>query len=300
MLRFESSGTAARADLERGFVEPGGRPPAGAELFGIAEIHVDEPREVELVLGSDERLDLWIAGELVHSSAEHRRWSPDQERVAVQLGAGTHQLVVRVDASARFSVAVLGRDDGPFFDDAPAPSQAEDGATIEAYRTFALESPGDSSRGFQLFRDSRRLACLRCHTIASPRGRLGDRVGPDLDRVAERLDRAALVEALLEPSRSVAGDYRAETIRTVRGELVFGQVTSEERGRLTLYDAAGESRTIPLNQIAERRPSRRSVMPAWAYTRVSLQEFADLVEFLETLGRASGGGKGESRTERQR
>jgi putative heme-binding domain-containing protein len=290
-VRFDSEGVALAAALELGAVEPSRAVAAdsGAWLYAVASYTPVEPGVLELAVDSDGEMDLWVAGRHVYSFRGRRVLGAAPESVVVKFGDGAHEIAVRVRAEGRFRVAVPGRGGGPSYDDLEVGASSPE---LDVYRAFAEESPGDSSRGFQLFRDPR-LGCVRCHTLATPRGRLGDRVGPDLDGVAGRHDRAGLIEALLEPQREVAAAYRAQTLELVDDTVVLGQVTAEDEERVFLVDETGTPVEVALGDIAERKTSRRSVMPAGLHQRVSLEEFADLLAFMGTLG--GGGGDGAER-----
>jgi putative heme-binding domain-containing protein len=212
------------------------------------------------------------------------------------LEPGTNRVLVRSAQGWRgwsFSVALPGDRTGPLFEHAPPPPPPPE---VEEYRAFAMANAGDPSRGYALFRDEHRLACIRCHAFASGRGRLGDRVGPDLDGITARASRADLITSLLEPSRHLADGYRATEIRTVDGDLLFGQVTHEDARRVVLVRPDGERREVPARDIADRRQSALSVMPEGLHELISPEELSDLLAFLETL---AGGGSESTEGDRR-
>ena len=62
---------------------------------------------------------------------------------------------------------------------------------------------GDARRGEDLFHNSPTAACAACHTVG---GRGGD-VGPILDGIAARADRAYILESLMDPNARLATGY---------------------------------------------------------------------------------------------
>ena len=62
---------------------------------------------------------------------------------------------------------------------------------------------GDAERGRELVLYHSGAACVRCHIVE---GR-GGTSGPDLGEVADRLDRAALLESVIDPGSVVAAGY---------------------------------------------------------------------------------------------
>ena len=61
--------------------------------------------------------------------------------------------------------------------------------------------------------------CARCHQHGNV-GQAG--LGPDLTTVASRMKRRDLLEAIVEPSKVIADQYRALTVETTGGEIVTG------------------------------------------------------------------------------
>ncbi len=67
---------------------------------------------------------------------------------------------------------------------------------------------GDARRGEDLFHNSPVAACASCHTVA---GKGGD-VGPILDGIAVRADRAYIIESLMEPNAKLAKGFETLSI----------------------------------------------------------------------------------------
>jgi putative heme-binding domain-containing protein len=186
-------------------------------------------------------------------------------------------------------VAVAGSADGPLFEDSGIGADQD---ALEAYRRHALEVPGDVASGYRLFQDQHRLACVRCHRITTARGLVGERVGPELDGIGDRYDRAELITSILEPSSRIASGYTAERVWTRDGRNYQGQVLSETRTELVLVDAGGEQHRLRREDVEGRSPMRASIMPDGYQALMSRQELADLVAFLESL--KGGGAEPES------
>ena len=89
-------------------------PEAGTVDFGVsyAFVHVYSPvtQAVELWLGSDDGIKIWLNGELIGTINEVRGWSSDQNKIEVTLQSGWNRLLVKVSdyiyghgLSARFA-----------------------------------------------------------------------------------------------------------------------------------------------------------------------------------------------------
>ena len=67
---------------------------------------------------------------------------------------------------------------------------------------------GDVKRGKDLFHNSPVAACASCHTV---NGEGGD-VGPILDGIAVRADKAYIIESLMDPNAKLAKGFESLTI----------------------------------------------------------------------------------------
>lgn len=147
-------------------------------------------------------------------------------------------------------------------------------------------TPGDAKRGAAIFREA---LCSRCHRA----GAMGPAVGPDLSYVARRFDRGDILEAIVEPSRSVAENYRNLTIITDSGQVLVGRLATTgdfraERLRLNVDPLRpGQFIEIDKREIEEQRLGDTSPMPQGLLDGFTREEIADLLAFLEDGVRAS-------------
>src|SRR5690606_2254464 len=70
----------------------------------------------------------------------------------------------------------------------------------------ALRRGGSAQSGRQIVLQHPAAQCTRCHRIAGSEST----VGPTLDAIGSRLSRAELLEALLEPSATIAEGFAAD------------------------------------------------------------------------------------------
>jgi putative heme-binding domain-containing protein len=137
---------------------------------------------------------------------------------------------------------------------------------------------GDPNRGAAVF-FARAMACATCHSV-------GDRVGsigPDLTKLDPQTSDASLVEAILEPSKTIAPAYATITIATVDGRLISGLLVEESTEQITLRDATQLDRTLTLRKqdIEDRQATKQSIMPAGQVNQLrDRQQFLDLVRYL--------------------
>ena len=122
--------------------------------------------------------------------------------------------------------------------------------------------------------------CSKCHTV---HGR-GGKVGPDLSVIARTMSREKLIDSILDPSKEISPYFLTWAISTTSGKVHTGLIVTENGGGdIDLGDADGNVIKIPRKDVEERTPSKVSVMPQGLHQRMTTQEFADLLAYLETL-----------------
>jgi putative heme-binding domain-containing protein len=141
---------------------------------------------------------------------------------------------------------------------------------------LATFPPGDIRRGQTIF-NSTRVSCRNCHTI----GYVGGKIGPDLTRIGQIRQPRDLVESILFPSASFVRSYEPVLVRTREGEVFSGNIKTDTPSDVVLTLAADKEVRIERADIEELLPGKVSVMPAGIEKQLSLQELADLVEFLK-------------------
>ncbi|MFM8413516.1 MAG: c-type cytochrome, partial [Planctomycetota bacterium] len=138
-----------------------------------------------------------------------------------------------------------------------------------------VQTGGDAARGKAIFKEQ----CGKCHM----HGGEGGRVGPDLTGMAVHPAHELLIH-ILDPNRSVEGNYRAYTVTTEDGRVVTGLLAAESRTAIEIVDAEGKRIAIQRDEIDELSPSPNSLMPVGFEKQVSPQGLADLVAFLRDRG----------------
>jgi len=74
----------------------------------------------------------------------------------------------------------------------------------ERLSQLALATRGNADRGREIYFNTEKSACIKCHRL----GDEGGRIGPDLTGVGRRFSRIHLIESVLEPSRAVAPAFQ--------------------------------------------------------------------------------------------
>jgi quinoprotein glucose dehydrogenase len=137
---------------------------------------------------------------------------------------------------------------------------------------------GDPAGGRRVFLENGVVQCVRCHKYAGA----GGEVGPAVDGIAARRDKAYLLESILEPSARIAEGYQTTVVITDEGRSVAGILKQETPEELVILTADGKRERVPVAAI-EDRSQGPSAMPADIATKLSRRELRDLVEWLSTL-----------------
>jgi putative heme-binding domain-containing protein len=142
---------------------------------------------------------------------------------------------------------------------------------LTRYAKIATRS-GDAARGAGIFKQN----CQTCHAMQG----VGKKVGPDLASVASRRKDLLIVD-ILDPSRQVSPDYVNYLAVTKDGRVLNGIISSETSESVTLRREEGQQDTIPRSNIEELRATGKSIMPDGLEAKLTPDQLADLLEFLQ-------------------
>ncbi len=122
--------------------------------------------------------------------------------------------------------------------------------------------------------------CAKCHR----HGGEGGQVGPDLSGVAA-LPRDELLIHILDPSRSVEGNFVQYTVATTDGRVISGLLAAETKTTVDLLDAEGKRHVILREDIDEMKASKKSLMPEGFEKQITPAQLNDLLAFLTSRGK---------------
>ncbi len=145
---------------------------------------------------------------------------------------------------------------------------------IETFLT-ATRSTGNVALGKQVFTKN----CANCHRHSGE----GQEIGPDLTGMAVH-PKAELLVHILDPSRSVEGNFRRYTLLTADGKVIAGMLAAESLTAVELVDAEGKRHSISRADIEQLSATGKSVMPEGFEAQIPLPAMADLLEFLTAKG----------------
>ncbi len=140
--------------------------------------------------------------------------------------------------------------------------------------------PGDSARGEKLFFDPHGVArCATCHRVADR----GGTIGPELTSEGSSRSPQFIVESMLEPGTQITDGYETFRLHTRDGRTLDGVVHRQSADSLWLGTSQGDLVAVPKGTIATRTRLDGSIMPADLAKRIALQDFQDLLAFLQAL-----------------
>ncbi len=144
---------------------------------------------------------------------------------------------------------------------------------------------GDARRGAVVFHQQA-MACGKCHAVDEGPAVLGPNLA-DLASLPEPVSDAHLVEAVLEPSRTIRKGFEPVVLALIDGRQITGLLLEETADALVMrvVDSASVEGsvlvTVPSGDIDERAMSTMSIMPAGQMnTLTSRQQFLDLISYL--------------------
>lgn len=118
--------------------------------------------------------------------------------------------------------------------------------------------------------------CAKCHRID---GR-GFEVGPDISDVRNR-SREALLYDILDPNQKLEPRFTDYLVITDDGRIFNGLMVSETAEAVVLRQPEGKEVTIPRGEIEQIGASGKSLMPEGVEKEISVQQMADLLEYLK-------------------
>ena len=150
--------------------------------------------------------------------------------------------------------------------------------------TAIADMKGNATNGRAIFT---RSSCSACHKIGAT---MEQEYGPNLDKVVPRFTQAhpnvptrlKLIESIIDVNADINEKYLTTVIETADGKVIRGLLVTEDKKNVVIFDGK-DKRTIPVEDIENRRLVKQSSMPEGLAATMAPAEFLDLIEFLSTL-----------------
>ncbi|HET9487175.1 MAG TPA: c-type cytochrome, partial [Chryseosolibacter sp.] len=138
----------------------------------------------------------------------------------------------------------------------------------------------DFEQGKMMFDAAR---CSSCHLM---RGE-GSNIGPDLTQLGTRFSAKDMLEAIIEPNKTVSDQYAATVFTMKDGSSILGRLTNEDGEKYFISQnpfAPEVIREIPKQDVVSTKYSYISVMYPGLINRLNEEELKDLMAYLMAGG----------------
>ena len=125
--------------------------------------------------------------------------------------------------------------------------------------------------------------CVTCHAM---RGE-GENIGPDLTQLGTRFTPEDMMEAIIEPNKTISDQYNSTEFSLKNGQTVVGRLISEDDGNYVISQnpyAPELTRKIPKSEVIRQQMSTVSLMPPGLINRLNENEVKDLLAYLKAGG----------------
>jgi putative membrane-bound dehydrogenase-like protein len=145
----------------------------------------------------------------------------------------------------------------------------------EAFNLFrpALQMAGNASHGMRMFT----ARCAVCHQPAMD----GSALGPTLGGVRVQ-GREKLLRAIVEPNAVSRSGYQTAVLETQTGETHVGLLDDENQTTVSLRRPGAQATVWPRLNVRSLRPQPWSLMPDDLAQDFTVQDMADLLDYLMT------------------
>ncbi len=147
-----------------------------------------------------------------------------------------------------------------------------------------LDSGGLEMRSFETGKNM--YAATRCVTCHSMRGE-GGNIGPDLTQLRTRFSAEDMIEAIIEPNKTISDSYASTVLYLKNGQSVVGRLTNQDEENYYLSQnpfAPDFIRVVPKEDVTRTKLSAVSVMPPSTINSLNEEELRDLIAYLMAGG----------------
>jgi putative heme-binding domain-containing protein len=171
-----------------------------------------------------------------------------------------------------------------------APAQVKRPATVDDWRKL-LSHGGAPDAGRRVF-FSANSTCTACHAAEGRGVKLGSGstagfiampLGPDLSVIGQTADRDALIHSIVAPSDYVAPEYQGWFVKMNNGDLHTGREIDQASKSIQLIMLDGNEHDFPRTEIESWGAMAHSLMPEGVAQTMAIEEFRDLIAYLESL-----------------
>lgn len=142
--------------------------------------------------------------------------------------------------------------------------------------TSMTDAVGDPTIGEGLFITA---TCITCHVDSANQ----KAIAPSLQGVSQRLKREEIIDSILHPSNKIAEGYGGYKFLDYDERVIAGAILEETDDLVRIRKPSGEIVELAVDDILERMEDTTSPMPMQLVDTLTIQQFADLIAYLESL-----------------
>nr|WP_277487588.1 c-type cytochrome [Catalinimonas alkaloidigena] len=167
--------------------------------------------------------------------------------------------------------------------DVPQPKGPRNNWELEE-AVAVLDSGGLENRDFENGKNM--YLATRCVTCHSMRGE-GGIIGPDLTQLGTRFSAEDMIEAIVEPNKTISDQYASTVLYLKNGQSIVGRLTDQDEENYYLSQnpfAPDVIREVPKEDVTDTKMSAVSVMPPGTINALGEDELRDLIAYLMAGG----------------
>jgi putative heme-binding domain-containing protein len=126
--------------------------------------------------------------------------------------------------------------------------------------------------------------CIRCHAIGSNGG---GNIGPDLSNLGTRFSKKDMLEAIIDPNKTVSDQYAATQFMLRNGTSIIGRLTNQDKDAFYVSQnpyAPDQIQKIWKKQVISAKYSPVSIMLPGLMNSLNAEELKDLMAYLMSNG----------------
>ena len=139
-----------------------------------------------------------------------------------------------------------------------------------------LTMSGSAEAGQKIFM---RQACIACHSVLPN----DPQKGPYLGAAGTQFNREQLITHVINPGVEVAQGFQGFLFKLKDGSSATGFVTSRNEKTIELRTITGIAQKVAASDVTEEKALEGSLMPPGLVDALTLQEFASLIDYLQSL-----------------
>jgi putative heme-binding domain-containing protein len=130
------------------------------------------------------------------------------------------------------------------------------------------------------------VTCARCHSMNGN----GGNIGPDLSQIGTRFSNKDILEAIIDPNKSISDQYASTELQLKNGSSIIGKITNQDDNFYYVsqnpYTPDFLTKVAKKNVISKQYSKVSSMLPG-LINALNPEELKDLVAFLKSGGNAN-------------